>query len=108
MLTPELSISSLLIGDEVQQSLIGNARSRGVGTDEGIIAEQHRYQQGQVTAVIQTLESKGNSVAVANMPTLVAKFDDVADMQFDHDVITVVQVSGRARSTRTSPFQIMW
>lgn len=99
VLIPELGISSLFVGGEVEQPLIGDTWSRGVGTDEGIVAEQHRYRQGQVAAVIETLESKCQSVAVADMPALATEFDDVADMQFDHEVITVVQVSGRARST---------
>ena len=99
VLVPELGISSLFVGSEVEQSLIGDTWSGGVGTDEGVVAEQHRYRQGQVAAVIETFESKGQSVAVADMPALATEFDDVADMQFDHEVITVVQVSGRARST---------
>jgi len=63
---PKLSISSLFVGGEVEQPLIGDAWSSGVRTDEGIVAERHRYRQGQVAAVIETFESQGDSVAVAD------------------------------------------
>ncbi|MGQ9349445.1 hypothetical protein [Mycolicibacterium gilvum] len=61
VLKPELGISSLFVGGEVEQPLIGDTWSRCVGADEGIVAEQHRYRQGQVAAVIETFESKPRS-----------------------------------------------
>lgn len=35
------------------------------------------------------MESQGKSVAVADIPDLAPEFDDIADMQFDHKVVSL-------------------
>ena len=49
-----------------------------------VVAEQHRYRQGQVAAVIETFESKASPSLSRICQLWATEFDDVADMQFDH------------------------